>query len=57
MKLKENNGIYNKLEKCKELIKTLDYENCKQRELLENLIYIIDTTWKTVDDFRETMES
>jgi len=57
MKLEENNEIFDKLEKCKELVKTLDYENCKQRELLENLIDIIDSTWKTVDDFRETMES
>jgi len=57
MKLEENTNIYDKLEKCKELVKTLDYENCKQRELLENLIGIIDSTWKTVDDIRETMDS
>ena len=57
MKLEENTKIYNKLKKCKELVKTLDYENCKQRELLENLIGIIDSTWKTVDDIRETMDS
>ena len=57
MNLEKNNKIYDKLEKCKELIDKLDYEHCEQKEILQNLIDIIDETWKTVDDIQETIDS
>jgi len=57
MNLKEINEIYDKLDKCKELIEKLDSEHCEQREILQNLVDVVDATWKTVDDIRGTMDN